>query len=135
MDETPGALDVLGDRSAPSTVYAAMWARRRYPWGFTNGGTSSGIFKSIDAGRTWHKLTDGLPPDVGRIGLDIYRRNPKVLFAVGESDTGGAVDLEPVRSRSGGILRSDASGGARRTDHSPHPRRTSVRAKHDRATT
>src|ERR1043165_6926200 len=31
VDENTGAIDVV-DPSTPSTVYAAMWARRRYPW-------------------------------------------------------------------------------------------------------
>jgi len=110
VDANTGAIDVVVDPGTPSTVYAAMWARRRYPWGFTNGGTTGGIFKSIDAGRTWQKLTNGLPADTGRIGLDIYRKNPKVLFAVVESDTGGAISLEGMRSRSGGVFRTDDSG-------------------------
>jgi photosystem II stability/assembly factor-like uncharacterized protein len=111
IDAQTGAIDVIVDPSDPKTVYAAMWARRRYPWGFTNGGATSGIYKSVDAGKTWKKLTDGLPAEVGRIGLDIYRKNPKVLYAVVESDIGGASGLETIRSRSGGVFRSDDAGG------------------------
>jgi photosystem II stability/assembly factor-like uncharacterized protein len=110
IDEKTGAIDVVVDPSNPNTVYAAMWARRRYPWGFENGGTTGGIFKSIDAGKTWQKLTNGLPAETGRIGLDIYRKNPKVLYAVVESDTGGSMSLEDMRSRSGGIFRTDDGG-------------------------
>jgi photosystem II stability/assembly factor-like uncharacterized protein len=110
IDENTGAIDVIVDPSSSSTVYAAMWARRRYPWGFTNGGSTSGIYKSIDAGKTWKKLTDGLPAEAGRIGLDIYRKNPKTLFAVVESDMGGTAGLDTVRSRSGGIFRTDDGG-------------------------
>ena len=110
VDENTGAIDVVVDPGTPSTVYAAMWARRRYPWGFTNGGSSGGIFKSIDAGKTWQKLTNGLPADTGRIGLDIYRKNPKILYAVVESDIGGAISLEGMRSRSGGVFRTDDGG-------------------------
>ncbi len=110
IDENTGAIDVVVDPSTPSTVYAAMWARRRYPWGFTNGGATGGIFKSIDAGKTWQKLTSGLPAETGRIGLDIYRKNPKILYAVVESDIGGAISLEAMRSRSGGVFRSDDGG-------------------------
>jgi photosystem II stability/assembly factor-like uncharacterized protein len=110
IDENTGAIDVVVDPSNPMTVYAAMWARRRYPWGFSNGGATSGIYKSIDAGKSWKKLTEGLPAEVGRIGLDIYRKNPKVLYAIVESDIGGAGSLESVVSRSGGVFRSDDSG-------------------------
>jgi photosystem II stability/assembly factor-like uncharacterized protein len=110
IDENTGAIDVVVDPSNPSTVYAAMWARRRYPWGFNDGGGGSGIYKSIDAGKTWNRLTNGLPAETGRIGLDIYRKNPKTLFAVVESDLGGANSLEDIRSRSGGVFRSDDAG-------------------------
>jgi len=110
IDENTGAIDVIVDPSAPSNVYAAMWTRRRFPWGFTEGGPNSGIYKSIDAGKTWKKLTDGLPAETGRIGLDIYRKNPKTLFAVIASDVGGVAGLETIRSRSGGIFRTDDGG-------------------------
>src|SRR3954468_13480565 len=80
IDENTGAIDVMVDPSTPSTVYAAMWTRRRFPWGFNDGGPNSGIWKSIDAGKTWKKLTEGLPAETGRIGLDIYRKNPKTLY-------------------------------------------------------
>lgn len=110
IDENTGAIDVVVDPSNPMNVYAAMWARRRYPWGFTNGGATSGIYKSIDAGKTWKKLTDGLPTEAGRIGLDIYRKNPKIVYAVVESDVGGAAPLESVVSHNGGVFRSDDAG-------------------------
>src|ERR1051325_1064224 len=97
VDEGTGAIDVVVDPGNPSTVYAAMWARRRYPWGFTNGGATGGIFKSIDAGKTWQKLANSLPAEMGRIGLDVYRKNPRVLYAIVESDAGGAQSLEGMR--------------------------------------
>src|ERR1044071_2698482 len=52
VDENTGGIDVVVDPSTPSTVYAAMWAPRRHPWGFTNGGATGGVFKSIDPGET-----------------------------------------------------------------------------------
>jgi len=110
LDQNTGAIDVIVDPATPSTVYAAMWTRRRYPWGFTDGGPASGIYKSIDAGKTWKRLGEGLPAETGRIGLDIYRKNPKTLYAVIESDLGGTAGLETIRSRSGGIFRTDDSG-------------------------
>lgn len=110
IDENTGAIDVLVDPSNSQNVYAALWARRRYPWGFTNGSAESGIYKSSDAGKTWKKMSDGLPERVGRIGLDLYRKNPKTLFAVVESDLGGGGDLETIRSRAGGVFRTDDGG-------------------------
>jgi photosystem II stability/assembly factor-like uncharacterized protein len=110
VDERTGGIDVVVDPSDSKTVYAALWSRLRTPYSFTNGGATSGIFKSIDAGRTWTKLSSGLPEEVGRIGLDVYRKNPKIVYAVVESDLGGAINLFTQRSRSGGIFRTDDAG-------------------------
>lgn len=57
-----------------STLYASVWD--------TNGGEASGIYRSIDEGKSWDKLAGGLPSGkLQRIGLDIYRKNPDVLVA------------------------------------------------------
>jgi photosystem II stability/assembly factor-like uncharacterized protein len=84
-DGRTGATDLAIDPNAPDTLYAAMYERLRHPWRFDSGGPNGGIFKTTDAGRTWRKLTKGLPEGpTGRIGLDIYRRNPRILMAIVE---------------------------------------------------
>lgn len=110
VDERTGAIDVVIDPSNSSTVYAALWARQRSPYSFVSGGSTGGIFKSTDAGKTWKKLTDGLPAETSRIGLDICRKNPKVLYAVVETDLGGGGSLSEVRSRLGGVFRTEDGG-------------------------
>ena len=72
-----GATDVVMDPADPNTLYVAFYQRLRRPYRFDSGGPASGLFKSTDAGRTWRRLTRGLPAgDLGRIGLAIYRKNP-----------------------------------------------------------
>ena len=61
--------------SDPRTLYAAMYPRRRTAWSYESGGTSGGIFRTTDAGRTWTKLTHGLPAETGRIGTFISKFN------------------------------------------------------------
>jgi membrane-associated protease RseP (regulator of RpoE activity) len=46
-------------------------------------GPGSGLHKTTDGGKTWKKLTKGLPTNhLGRVGLDWYRKDPSVVFAI-----------------------------------------------------
>ncbi len=77
-----GCVDVVMDPSNPDTLYAATYDRLRKPWNFQLGGPGSGIHKTTDGGTTWKKLTNGLPGGIlGRIGLAIFPKNPKILYA------------------------------------------------------
>jgi photosystem II stability/assembly factor-like uncharacterized protein len=95
IDEDTGFTDIAIDAVDSKTLYAASYQRRRTSWGFNGGGPGSGIWKTIDAGKTWKKLEgSGLPEGLlGRIGLDVSRSNPNILYAqmeVGASvGTGG----------------------------------------------
>jgi photosystem II stability/assembly factor-like uncharacterized protein len=109
-DARTGACDLAMDPGNPQVLYAALYARRRTPWSFTSGGTTGGIFKTADGGRTWRKLTQGLPAATGRIGLDVYRKDPRVVVAVIESAEGGQIGTFDARSRAGGVFRSDDGG-------------------------
>ncbi|HEX7486091.1 MAG TPA: hypothetical protein VF332_08060 [Vicinamibacterales bacterium] len=77
-----GAVDIVMDPRKPETLYAATYDKERKPWTFNLGGPGSGIYKTVDAGKSWTKLTTGLPGGmIGRIGLDISLKNPLVLYA------------------------------------------------------
>jgi photosystem II stability/assembly factor-like uncharacterized protein len=77
-----GASDIVMDPKNPMVLYAATYDKERKPWTFNLGGPGGGIYKTIDAGKTWTKLTGGLPGGMlGRIGLDIYAKNPLILYA------------------------------------------------------
>ncbi|HUA57841.1 MAG TPA: hypothetical protein VML19_03750, partial [Verrucomicrobiae bacterium] len=84
-DGKTGATDLVMDPNNPEVLYAAFYQRLRRPWRFDSGGPNGGIFKTSDGGRTWQKLTSGLPPgDTGRIGLDVYRKDPRIVMAIVE---------------------------------------------------
>jgi len=86
VDDHTGATDIVIDPQDPQTLFAAMYQRQRKAWGFNGGGPGSGIFRSRDGGSTWTRLLDGLPRgDMGRIGLDIFHADPRVIFAVVEA--------------------------------------------------
>lgn len=85
IDVNTGFVDVAMDPNNPDTLYAAAYQRRRRGWGFNGGGPGSGLYKTTDGGENWVKLVNGLPDgDLGRIGLDIYRRNPSIVYAIVE---------------------------------------------------
>jgi len=86
VDDNTGATDIVMDPQDPQTLFAAMYQRQRKAWGFNGGGPGSGIFRSRDGGATWTRLSNGLPQgDKGRIGLDIFRADPRVIVAVVEA--------------------------------------------------
>ncbi len=90
IDENTGAIDLVMDPSDPNTLYAAMYQRRRTPWGFSASGPGSGLYRTLDGGKTWKELTNGLPEgDKGRIGVDVYRRDGRIVYARVESRGAG----------------------------------------------
>ena len=115
-DDRTGCGDVALDPSDPNTIYAVLYARQRTPWSFVNGPDATdgknigGIFKSTDGGATWKKLEKGLPGRTGRIGLSIYAKNPKIVYAVVGSDEGGTADISDVQSKRGGVFRTEDGG-------------------------
>ena len=115
-DADTGCVDVVLSPADPDVVYAALYARRRTPYSFTYGPSltggrdAGGIFRSTDGGATWRKLTNGLPPQTGRIGLAVSPANPKVVMAVVQSDAGGTSGIDEIESRAGGVFRSEDGG-------------------------
>src|ERR1700687_1180536 len=93
INDDTGVSDIAMDPGSPDTLYAAAYQRRRTPYGFNGGGADSGIYKTTDGGTTWKKLTKGLPyengGDTGRIGLDIFRKDPNIVYAVVQHEKGG----------------------------------------------
>jgi len=113
-DENTGAADVEIDPSNPEIVYAALWEAREGPW--ENGswnGTNGGIFKSIDGGKTWKQLTNGLPNDIVQANLGIAASAPQTLVAAVATKKAGQL----YRSEDGGeswkLATEDDRPGAR----------------------
>jgi photosystem II stability/assembly factor-like uncharacterized protein len=85
-----GVNDIAMDPANPDTLYASAYQRRRTAFGFNGGGAGSAIYRTTDGGATWKKLTTGLPTtDLGRIALDVYRRNPNIVYALVEAEESG----------------------------------------------
>jgi photosystem II stability/assembly factor-like uncharacterized protein len=85
IDDGTGAIDLVINRQSPDTLYAAMYEKHRSPWRLVLGGAGSGVHRTDDGGRSWRKVS-GLPSGIiGRIGLDISRRNPEQLTVIVEN--------------------------------------------------
>jgi photosystem II stability/assembly factor-like uncharacterized protein len=121
-----GAIDLVMDPSEPETLYAAMWQRVRRKWSdprVESGYDEGGVWKTTDGGKTWIDASAGLPAAQfrGRIGLDVSRSNPNVLYAFVDNYDQGRPPREgerdaytrPIfesRIKSAEIYRSDDKG-------------------------
>jgi photosystem II stability/assembly factor-like uncharacterized protein len=97
VDSSHGASDLEIDPSNPNILYAGMWNFERKPWTFRSGDEKGGLFRSIDGGRTWNKVTNGLPKLIGRIGVRTAPSNPNVVYAI-------------IEAKEGTLYRSDDKG-------------------------
>ena len=118
-DGRTGATDVKMDPSNPNVLYVAFWERLRRPYRFDSGGPNGGIFKSVDGGETWTKLTNGLPEgETGKIGIAVYRGDPRIVMAIVEHGfqpqrrVEGALnpDYDDMSKLGTGIYRSENGG-------------------------
>lgn len=113
-DGRTGASELVMDPSNPNILYAGFWERLREPNRFTSGGPNGGIYKSTDGGDSWTKLTNGLPTGAtGKIGMDIYRKNPRILVAQvehGFQPARNSADFNDMSKLGSGIYRSEDGG-------------------------
>ena len=84
-NEVVGFVDLVMDGQDPSHLFAASWDRTRRAHDFTEGGVGSGIWETLDGGRTWSRISSAgdFPegPDAGRIGL-AYHSLSGTLYAL-----------------------------------------------------
>lgn len=88
----------------PNVVYAAAWKAERKPWTIISGGTKEegGIYKSVNGGKSWQKLKDGLPQGtIGKIDLAVSQVDSSILYAVIEAPEGEQ-----------GLYKSENQGGS-----------------------
>src|SRR3989454_4093184 len=90
VDENTGCSDLGADPNNPRILFAGMWEIEIHTWGRTSGGPGSGLFKSVDGGLTWARLTGhGLPKSpVGKISAQVSRSRPSRVYALIETGDG-----------------------------------------------
>jgi len=118
VDELTGVIDVAMHPQDPQTLLVATYERRRDEFDSNDpkkkNGPGSGVYRTTDGGETFTRITTGLPEgNLGRIGLDHYRKDPAIVYAVIESEKTGQ---EPENAPYIGIRGEDADVGARLTE-------------------
>jgi photosystem II stability/assembly factor-like uncharacterized protein len=103
ISKDTGISDIVFDPRNPDIIFASAYQRRRHVGQMIGGGPEGGIFKTVNGGKTWTKLTKGLPSgDMGRAGLAVDgRKNPATVFAL--------IDAKRPES---GFFRSDDGGAS-----------------------
>ncbi|HZY85396.1 MAG TPA: hypothetical protein VFE78_11235 [Gemmataceae bacterium] len=112
-----GCVDLVMAPDDPETLYAAAWRVRRD--GFAGGnpavqfGPAAGLYRTRDGGRTWERLSAGLPRrPLGRCGLAVSHSDPAVLYAVVQSDL---TDVRKVPGQAAGDSGDPDTGGVFRS--------------------
>ncbi|MFN3794695.1 MAG: WD40/YVTN/BNR-like repeat-containing protein [Chitinophagaceae bacterium] len=91
-NDTSGVADMIMDPSNPNKLFVAMWHHYRTPYSLQSGGKGSGLYMTVDGGKSFTKLgkEHGLPDgNYGRIGLAISRSNPNRVYALIEATKNG----------------------------------------------
>jgi photosystem II stability/assembly factor-like uncharacterized protein len=95
-----GVSDLAICSENPQVLFAGMWHTHRPPWSTYApiDGPGGGIYRSLDAGKTWSRLSgNGLPEgDWGRVGVDVAPDGKRV-YAL-------------IQAKKAGLYRSDDGG-------------------------
>jgi photosystem II stability/assembly factor-like uncharacterized protein len=135
VDDKTGVIDIKMHPEDPETLLVATWERMRDGFDSHRGepplqdgydaydpikkwGPGSAIYKTTDGGKSFRKLTKGLPTcQLGRIGLDYSRRDPHVVYAIIDCEKiGMGTPPNPVYL---GVTGEDAEGGVKLTQVTP----------------
>ena len=90
ISENTGVANLAFEPGNPDVIYAGAEQRRRRQFTKIGGGPESAYYKSTDAGKTWNKLTNGIP-DVDKGGMEIVvaPSNPNIVYAMFEATEKG----------------------------------------------
>ncbi|MDO8366446.1 MAG: T9SS type A sorting domain-containing protein [Saprospiraceae bacterium] len=83
VNDSTGGIDLAIHPFNPDTVFAVTWQRTRRPNKRVYGGPGCAIWRSVDGGDNWTKLSAGLPAsNLGRIGIAVSPSQPSTLYAL-----------------------------------------------------
>jgi hypothetical protein len=108
VSDKAGFIDVVMDPRDPNTLYAASWERARGPYYLKSGGPGSALWKTTDAGKSWHEIKGGGFPETnkGRMNIQVAASNPDIVYVMVEADS--VRGAKPQRLLSGLYRSTDA---------------------------
>jgi photosystem II stability/assembly factor-like uncharacterized protein len=113
VNSRTGAVDLVRDPRNPEVLYVATYEHERLAWVINDGGPGTGIYKTTDGGANWTELTNGLPKGpMGRIGMDICRTKPDVLYAVYDNHNLRPNPRSKTDTINGQVYRTDDAGAS-----------------------
>jgi photosystem II stability/assembly factor-like uncharacterized protein len=108
VNDKTGAADIAMDATNPQVLYATTWQVLRTPWDIYSTGPGGGIYKSVDGGDTWTRLTAGLPSgNLGKIGVAVSPANPQRVWATVEAEARGGIYRSDDAGRTWQLLNDD----------------------------
>ena len=86
-DNKTGCTEIVIHPNNPNIMFAGFYHRLRQPASFISGGENGGLYKSIDGGKSWKKITKGLAKgSSGMIDISIHLNNPDIMVMAYEAD-------------------------------------------------
>ena len=86
-DNKTGCTEIVIHPNNPNIMFAGFYHRLRQPASFISGGENGGLYKSIDGGKSWKKITKGLARgSSGMIDISIHLNNPDIMVMAYEAD-------------------------------------------------
>ena len=105
-DDKTGCTEIIMHPRNSNILFAGFYHRLRSPYYYQSGGEQGGLYQSKNGGKSWTKLTEGLPTgETGMIDVSICLSNPKVMVAAIEAD-----ENLPKGVPGSGVYRSDNGG-------------------------
>ncbi len=90
LSDSTGGCDVKIHPTNPKIIFAGMWERVRRVNFRKYYGPTSGLYRSIDGGDTWEKVSGGLPDgDISRVYVTFAPSNPQTMYCKMLTGDGG----------------------------------------------
>lgn len=102
VSDRAGAADLIIDSDNPRILFASIWQVVRHPWNIISGGEDSGLWRSVDAGDTWEKVSDNPGFATGLLG--------RIGVVTSPAKAGRVWALVEAIGEQGGVYRSEDYG-------------------------